>query len=77
MDEVLGEVLDLLPLLRAAGREAEATSLLRSLTDGCNAREILMSLQAALGDLPEDLGPELDARVSRMLGDLSDLLQAF
>lgn len=75
MDQVLGEVLDLLPRLRAAGREVEATALLLSLTEGCHAREVLMSLQAALGDLPEDLGPELDGRISTLLAHLSGLLQ--
>lgn len=75
MDEILGQVLDLLPTLRGAGRDREATDLLKSLTEGCNAREILMSLQAALGELPEDLGAEVEARVSRLLRDLSALLQ--
>ncbi len=75
MDEVLGRVLELLPSLRAAGRSEEATALLRALTEGCNAREILMSLQGALAELPEDLGPDLEAPVSALLGAISALLQ--
>lgn len=75
MDDILGQVLDLLPSLRAAGRDPEATDLLKALTEGCNAREILMSLQVALAGLPEGLGPELEARISKLLKDLSDLIQ--
>ncbi len=75
MDEILGQVLELLPLLRAAGREAEAHALLQALTDGCNPREILGSLQVALAELPEDLGGELEGRVSALLGAVGRLVQ--
>lgn len=75
MDEILGQVLDLLPLLRAAGREAEARALLQALTDGCNPREILGSLQVALAELPEALEGDLDARVSALLSAVGRLVQ--
>ena len=75
MDEILGEVLELLPLLRAAGREAEARTLLQALTDGCNPREILGSLQVALAELPEELSGDLESRVSSLLGAVGRLVQ--
>jgi hypothetical protein len=75
MDEILGQVLDLLPLLRAAGRETEAHVLLKALTEGCNPREILGSLQVALAELPEPLDPELEQRVSGLLESVGRLVQ--
>lgn len=75
MDEILGQVLDLLPLLREAGREAEARALLKALTEGCNPREILCSLQVALAELPEGLDGGLERRVSELLGAVGRLVQ--
>jgi hypothetical protein len=75
MDELLGDVLAYLPKLREAGREAEARELLHSLTEGCNAPEILRSLQIALADLPDDLGLELDAARGRLLAKTSRLME--
>ncbi|HJV89072.1 MAG TPA: hypothetical protein VJ623_02100 [Holophagaceae bacterium] len=75
MDEILGQVLDVLPLLRAVGRDAEAHTLLRALTEGCNPREILGSLQVALAELPEGIEPEVDRRVSTLLGAVGRLCQ--
>lgn len=77
MDELLGEVLAYLPKLREAGREAEARTLLHSLTEGCNAPEILQSLQVALADLPDDLGLELEAGRGRLLARTGRLIQEF
>lgn len=69
MDELYGEVLALRALLRAAGREAEAADLLRALTDGCNARELLDGLRVALAEFPPDaeLGGEMAASKTRLL----------
>jgi hypothetical protein len=75
MDDILGQVLDLLPRLREAGREAEARALLKALTDGCNPKELLASLQVALAELPEGLGEELEARVSALLAAVGRLVQ--
>ncbi len=75
MDEILGQVLELLPLLRGAGREVEAHALLRALTEGCNPREILGSLQVALAELPDELDPEMEARVSSLLVSVGRLVQ--
>ncbi|HJW33627.1 MAG TPA: hypothetical protein VJ505_09715 [Holophagaceae bacterium] len=75
MDEILGQVLELLPLLRAAGREPEAHAVLTALTEGCNPKEILGSLQVALAELPEGEDPEVERRVSNLLGDVGRLIQ--
>lgn len=75
MDEILGQVLDLLPLLRGAGREPEAHALLTALTEGCNPREILGSLQVALAELPEGDDPDVERRVSNLLGAVGRLVQ--
>ncbi len=75
MDDILGQVLDLLPPLRAAGHDAQAHALLQALTEGCNPPEILGSLQVALAELPEGLGAEVDARVSHLLGAVGRLIQ--
>lgn len=75
MDEILGQVLELLPRLREAGHGAEAHALLQALTEGCNPPEILGSLQVALAELPEGLGPEVDGRVSQLLGAVGRLVQ--
>lgn len=77
MDELLGEVLAFLPRLREAGRDAEAHALLHSLTEGCNAPEILQSLQIALADLPDDLGLELEAARGRLLAKTGRLIVDF
>lgn len=77
MDELLGDILAYLPKLREAGREAEARELLHSLTEGCNAPEILRSLHIALADLPDDLGLELDAGRGRLLAKTSRLIETF
>jgi hypothetical protein len=77
MDELLGEVLAFLPRLREAGREAESRALLHSLTEGCNAPEILQSLQIALADLPDDLGLELEAARGRLLAKTGRLIVDF
>lgn len=77
MDELLGDVLAYLPKLREAGREADARELLHSLTEGCNAPEILRSLQMALSDLPDDLNLDLEAGRGRLLAKTNRLIEEF
>lgn len=77
MDELLGMVIAFLPRLREAGKEVEARDVLRSLTEGCNPPEVVVALQMALADLPENLGPELEAERKKLLDASSSLLESF
>lgn len=58
MDDLYGDVLALLALLRESGHAAEARLLLEALTHVCNPRDVLDNLRGALGDLPHTLTPE-------------------
>lgn len=60
MDELYGDVLALLPLLRGAGHSEAARDLLSAMTDACGPREILDNLRLALTELPP-LTPEAKA----------------
>ncbi|MBK8726795.1 MAG: hypothetical protein IPL96_12315 [Holophagaceae bacterium] len=73
MDQLYGDLLALLPVLREAGLRAEATALLGSLTNACNPREVLDNLRCALAELPEDLGPEARTLVNRLQDHLETL----
>lgn len=60
MEALYDLVLDLLRLLRGAGRAEDADTLLAALTQACNQREILSELRYAMSELPEEsLGPEI------------------
>jgi hypothetical protein len=58
MDDLYGDILALLALLREAGHSAGARSLLKAMTDVCSPRDVLDNLRGALGDLPGTLEPE-------------------
>lgn len=58
MDNLYGDILALLALLRESGHGTEARLLLEALTHVCNPRDVLDNLRNALGDLPKDLTPE-------------------
>ena len=66
MDQLYGDILDLLPLLREAGHRSSASALLGSLTNACNSREVLDNLRYVLAELPEELAPETRALVTRI-----------
>ena len=66
MDELYGDILDLLPRLREAGQGASASALLGSLTNACNPRDVLDNLRCALAELPEELAPETRGLVTRI-----------
>ncbi len=72
MDALYGEVLAFVRALREAGREEAAGEVLRSLTEGCNPREILDGLRWAVAELPsdEELGTELAAIRTRLLAEV-------
>lgn len=61
MDDLYGDILALLALLRESGHGAEARSLLKAMTDVCNPRDVLDNLRGALGDLPANLEPRAKA----------------
>ncbi|MBK8726489.1 MAG: hypothetical protein IPL96_10735 [Holophagaceae bacterium] len=66
MDQLYGDILALLPLLREGGQGASASALRGALTNACNPREALDGLRGALAELPEDLGPEARRLVTRI-----------
>ena len=71
MEALYDRVLDLLRLLRGAGRAAEADALLAALTQACNQREILSELRYAVSDLvDEDLEPEAVNAKRELLAEL-------
>lgn len=72
MDELYGDVLALLPLMRASGHGEDARDLLSALTDACNPREILDNLRAALAEVG-DLPPEAQALRTRILDRIEQL----
>lgn len=71
MEALYDRVLDLLRLLRGAGRAADADALLAALTQACNPREILSELRYAVGDLADEgLGPDLAQAKQGLLAEL-------
>ena len=71
MEALYDRVLDLLRLLRGAGRAADADALLAALTQACNQREVLSELRYAVSDLvDEGLGPEVLNAKRELLAEL-------
>lgn len=61
MDDLYGDILALLALLRETGHSTGARSLLKAMTDVCSPRDVLDNLRGALGDLPGNLDPRAQA----------------
>jgi hypothetical protein len=76
MDELYGDILALLPLLRQAGQGEAARELLSAMTDACSPREILDNLRFALAEVEpqgaeaQALKARIEARVEALWGEL-------